>query len=145
MGPVSTSSYCCRAGLGLRPRGSNQSELAKWGRDGASHWLILVWKGSWPIEWTTIYCGRSRKLKNRSQKTALAIALTKCTYSGSQKSEVCPMSNAPCPMPHAPCPMPHAPCPMPYALCPVVPHLSEKGYKSNSPLKFNSFFRKAHS
>ena len=36
------------------------------------------------------------------------------TYSGSQKSEVCPM--------------PYALCPMPYALCPVVPHLSEKGY-----------------
>src|SRR4028118_1155791 len=35
-------------------------------------------------------------------------------YSGSQKSEVCPM--------------PYALCPMPYALCPVVPHLSEKGY-----------------
>jgi len=30
-------------------------------------------------------------------------------YSGSQKSQVCPM---------------------PYALCPVVPHLSEKGYRS---------------
>ena len=29
-------------------------------------------------------------------------------YSGSQKSEVCPM---------------------PYALCPVVPHLSDKGYR----------------
>jgi len=38
----------------------------------------------------------------------------KFTYSGSQKSEVCPM--------------PYALCPMPYALCPVVPHLSEKGY-----------------
>ena len=37
-------------------------------------------------------------------------------YSGSQKSEVCPM--------------PYALCPMPYALCPVVPHLSEKGYMS---------------
>jgi len=37
-------------------------------------------------------------------------------YSGSQKSEVCPM--------------PYALCPMPYALCPVVPHLSEKGYTS---------------
>ena len=39
------------------------------------------------------------------------------TYSGSQKSEVCPM--------------PYALCPMPYALCPVLPHLSEKGYISN--------------
>jgi hypothetical protein len=37
-------------------------------------------------------------------------------YSGSQKSEVCPM--------------PYALCPMPYALCPVVPHLSEKSYIS---------------
>ena len=36
------------------------------------------------------------------------------SYSGSQKSEVCPM--------------PYALCPMTYALCPVVPHLSEKGY-----------------
>ena len=33
------------------------------------------------------------------------------TYSGSQKSEVCPM-------PYALCPMPYALCPMPYALCP---------------------------
>jgi hypothetical protein len=32
-------------------------------------------------------------------------------YSGSQKSEVCPM-------PYALCPMPYALCPMPYALCP---------------------------
>jgi hypothetical protein len=36
------------------------------------------------------------------------------TYSGSQKSEVCPM--------------PYALCPMPYAR--RVPHLSEKGYTS---------------
>ncbi|MGB7707933.1 MAG: hypothetical protein WBL95_00040 [Microcoleus sp.] len=35
-------------------------------------------------------------------------------YSGSRKSELCPM--------------PYALCPMPYALCPTVPHLSEKGY-----------------
>jgi hypothetical protein len=28
--------------------------------------------------------------------------------------------------------MPYALCPMPYALCPVVPHLSEKGYISQS-------------
>jgi hypothetical protein len=35
-------------------------------------------------------------------------------YSGSQKSEVCPM--------------PYALFPMPYSLFPVVPHLSEKGY-----------------
>ena len=51
-------------------------------------------------------------------------------YSGSQKSEICPMPYALCPMPYALCPMPYALCPMPYALCPVVPHLSEKGYKS---------------
>jgi len=36
-------------------------------------------------------------------------------YSGSQKSEVCPMPNAQCPMPNA--------------QCPVVPHLSDKGYR----------------
>jgi hypothetical protein len=29
-------------------------------------------------------------------------------YSGSQKSEVCPMPYALCPMPYALCPMPHA-------------------------------------
>ncbi len=38
-------------------------------------------------------------------------------YSGSQKSEVCPM--------------PYALCPMLYALCRIVPHLSEKGYRLN--------------
>jgi hypothetical protein len=47
--------------------------------------------------------------------------LYRLTYSGSQKSEVCPM--------------PDAQCPMPYALCPVVPHLSEKGYKTAQKVK----------
>jgi hypothetical protein len=42
------------------------------------------------------------------------IAEGEAMYSGSQKSEVCPI--------------PYPLCPMPYALCPVVPHLSEKGY-----------------
>ncbi len=31
--------------------------------------------------------------------------------------------------------MPDAQCPMPYALCPVVPHLSEKGYKTAQKVK----------
>ena len=35
-------------------------------------------------------------------------------YSGSQKSEVCPM--------------PYALCPMPYGQCPRTPHVTEKGY-----------------
>ena len=30
------------------------------------------------------------------------------TYSGSQESEICPMSYALCPMPYALCPMPYA-------------------------------------
>ncbi|TAF05694.1 MAG: histidine kinase [Oscillatoriales cyanobacterium] len=34
-------------------------------------------------------------------------------YSGSRKSEVCPMPYALCPMPYALCPMPYALCPMP--------------------------------
>ena len=42
-------------------------------------------------------------------------------------------------MPYALCPMPYALCPMPYALCPVpyarrVPHVTEKGYISNSEM-----------
>ncbi|HBK97627.1 MAG TPA: hypothetical protein DD001_10000 [Microcoleaceae bacterium UBA10368] len=37
------------------------------------------------------------------------------SYSGSRKSEVCPMPYALCPMPY----MPYALCPMPYALCPM--------------------------
>ena len=44
-------------------------------------------------------------------------------YSGSQESEVCPM-------PYALCPMPYALCPMPYAR--RVPHVTEKGYTSES-------------
>ena len=54
---------------------------------------------------------------SEKQKTGVVEEFKKNSYSGSQKSEVCPM--------------PYALCPMPYALCPVVPHLSEKGYISN--------------
>jgi len=57
---------------------------------------------------------RVSAIKNVLTVLAVAIILN-LPYSGSQKSEVCPM--------------PYALCPMPYALCPVVPHLSEKGYK----------------
>ena len=52
----------------------------------------------------------------KKRKKAAGKEPDSCYYSGSQKSEVCPM--------------PYALCPMPYALCPVVPHLSEKGYIS---------------
>jgi hypothetical protein len=58
MGPHQPHPMVVGAGLGLRPRGSNQSELAKCRTDGASHSLIPVFKGSWSIESTTIYCGR---------------------------------------------------------------------------------------
>src|SRR4028118_2091799 len=57
-GPHQPHPMVVGADFRLRPRGSNQSEVAKCGRDGASHPLILVLKGSWPIEWTTIHCGR---------------------------------------------------------------------------------------
>ena len=65
----------------------------------------------------------------------LHAGVTSARYSGSQESEVCPMPHAQCPMPclpHAQCPMPNAQCPMPHAPCPIVPHVTEKGYKSNS-------------
>jgi hypothetical protein len=58
MGPHQPHPMVVGAGFRLRPGGSNQSELAKCRTDGASHWLILVFKGSWPIEGTTIYGGR---------------------------------------------------------------------------------------
>ena len=56
MGPHPPHPMVVGAGLGLRFRRSNQSELAKCASDGASHSLILVFKGS--CEGTTISCGR---------------------------------------------------------------------------------------
>ena len=53
-------------------------------------------------------------MNNLRQLDSLDISHLKDSYSGSQKSEVCPM--------------PYALCPMPHAQCPRVPHLSEKGY-----------------
>ena len=69
-------------------------------------------KVNWLIE-KDIY-DRESEILAELQKQRYIYQETK--YSGSQKSEVCPM--------------PYALCPMPYALCPVVPHLSEKGYIS---------------
>jgi hypothetical protein len=50
MGPHQPHPMVVGAGLGLRPGGSNQLELAKCRTYRASHSLIPVFKGSWSIE-----------------------------------------------------------------------------------------------